>query len=169
VTTLPVEPLEPNTFAPFGAVLDRPRRDADARGPGWSWWGENELLTPCGRGYGIGFLDLEPAAPEFDWAERHMASQELIAPLAGTCLVYVGPAAPPDRPDPDGFRVFRVDPGRAVILAPGVWHGAPLAVGGPARAIVLLKSGTGRDDTSVARFEEGPVKIRLGGDAHADR
>jgi hypothetical protein len=46
-----------------------------------------------------------------------------------------------------------------VLLAPGVWHGAPLAEGGPARAIVLLQKGTGSDDTVVVRFEHDPVQI----------
>ena len=42
-----------------------------------------------------------------------------------------------------------------------MWHGAPLADGGPARAIVLLLEGTGRDDVTLVRFEETPVEIEL--------
>jgi ureidoglycolate lyase len=163
VTTLRAAPLEAAAFAPFGTVVERPARAEDASGPGWSWWGETALLSATERGYGVGYLDLEPAAPGFDWAERHMRSQELIAPLDGTCLVYVGPAErvdqPPALPALDRFRVFRLRAGQAVILAPGVWHGAPLADGGPARAMVLLQQGTGTDDTVVVRFEDEPVRI----------
>jgi hypothetical protein len=40
-----------------------------------------------------------------------------------------------------------------------VWHGAPLAEGGRARAIVLLLEGTGHEDVTVVRFEDEPVGI----------
>ncbi len=87
----------------------------------------------------------------------------MIVPLAGACLVYVGPAEYPEQPDQlpelDHFRVFEVREGQAVILNPGVWHGAPLAVGSPLSAIVLLKQGTGTTDVTVVRFEDRPVEI----------
>jgi ureidoglycolate lyase len=163
MTRLPVEPLEPSAFSPFGAVVDRPPRAPDATGPGWEWWGETLSVAATERGYGVGYLELEAAEPWFDWAERHMQSQELIAPLDGRILVYVGPPESPEQPDAlpplDRFRVFRLEPGQAVVLAPGVWHGAPHAEGGAARAMVLLQQGTGRDDTVVVRFEDSPVRI----------
>jgi ureidoglycolate hydrolase len=163
VTRLPVEPLDASAFSPFGAVIERPAARPDASGPGWTWWGEAQELRATDRGYGIGYLELEPAERAFDWAERHMRSQELIAPLDGCCLVYVGPPDFPERPDAlpalDRFRVFLVEPGQAVVLGAGVWHGAPLAEGGAAKAMVLLQEGTGREDTVVVRFEDNPVQI----------
>jgi hypothetical protein len=36
-----------------------------------------------------------------------------------------------------------------------------LADGGPARAIVFLLEGTGREDVTLVRFEETPVEIGL--------
>ena len=59
----------------------------------------------------------------------------------------------------DRFEVFRVGPGSGVVMDPAVWHGAPLADGGPARAIVLILEGTGREDVTVVRFEDDPVRI----------
>ena len=171
MTRLVAERLTADAFAPFGAVVERPGRDPDAEGPGWTWWGETELLAPVDGGYGIGYLDLVPGPAGFDWAERHMASQELIAPLVGACLVYAGPADRPEEPaalpELDRFRVFRVEPGQAVMLAAGVWHGAPLADGGPGRAMVALRTGTARGDTVVVRFADRAVRIE--GVAHADR
>jgi len=35
-----------------------------------------------------------------------------------------------------------------------LWHGAPLAVDGPAAAMVLLRMGTGVEDTTIVRFRE---------------
>jgi ureidoglycolate lyase len=158
-----VEPLTAEAFAPFGAIVEAPASAPQASGPGWQWWGETALMEGDSRPYGIGYLRIEPAAPRFDWAERHMRSPEMIVPLAGACLVYVGPAEYPQRPDQlpelDHFRVFEVRAGQAVILNPGVWHGAPLAVGSPLSAIVLLKQGTGTTDVTVVRFEDRPVEI----------
>jgi ureidoglycolate hydrolase len=160
---LPIHDLTPGAFAPFGEVIAQPPRDHDAAGPGWRWWGETALLAPDGRPYGIGYLDLQPAPPRFDWAERHMRSQEMLIPAGGDCLVYVGPPDHPEAPDRppslDRFQVFRVRQGQAVLLHPGVWHGAPLALDRALNVVVLLLQGTGATDTSVVRFEETPVEI----------
>lgn len=144
--------LEHEPFARYGAVVEQPGRAHDAEGPGWRWWAETASLASTGDAYGIGFLDLEPAPLRFDWAERHDRSPEMIVALAGECLVYVAPADPDDGA-PGAFEVFRLHPGQAVILAPGVWHGAPLAASGPAAAMVLLREGTGTEDTAIVRFE----------------
>jgi ureidoglycolate lyase len=160
---LPIRELSADAFRAYGRVIERPSRDRDASGPGWSWWAETVLLGGDGRSWGVGYLDLEPTEPLFDWAERHMRSAETIVPVAGSCLVYVAPAEHPEEPDRlpavDRFEVFRVGPGSGVVMDPGVWHGAPLAEGGRARAIVLLQEGTGREDVTVARFEDDPVRI----------
>jgi ureidoglycolate lyase len=160
---IPVRELTAEDFRPYGRVIDRPARDHDASGPGWSWWAETVRLEGDGRPFGVGYLDLVPAEPRFDWAERHLRSLESIVPIDGTCLVYVAPPEHPEEPDrlPDfgRFEVFRVRPGSGVVMDPAVWHGAPLAEGGPARAIVLLLEGTGANDVTVVRFEDAPVQI----------
>jgi ureidoglycolate lyase len=165
--TLPVDDLTDEAFAPFGAVVGEPARTHDATGPGWRWWGETSVLEDDGRPWTIGYLDIEPSPPpRFDWAERHLRSQEAIVPVSGGCLVYV---APPDHPEDanrlppfEAFRVFRVPPGRGVVMHPAVWHGAPIADDGPAKAIVLLLAGTGRDDVTLVRFDEAPIHIERG-------
>jgi ureidoglycolate hydrolase len=138
------EPLTPDAFAPFGTAVTRPSGAPDATGPGWSWWARTGALPPAD--YAIGYLALEPSATAFDWAEYHPDSEELIAPLAGDCLVYV--AAPGE--EPHDFRVFRVAAGEVVILDREVWHGAPLALTEPLTAMVALKH---RPDTVMARFD----------------
>lgn len=162
---LSIRPLTAEAFEPFGRVIERPGRERDADGPGWSWWAETTLLEGDGRPWGVGYLDLEPAAPRFDWAERHMRSLEAIVPTTGGCLVYVAPADHPEDPGRlppfERFAVFRVPPGSGVVMDAGVWHGAPLADGGPARAIVLLLQGTPREDVTVVRFEDAPIEIEL--------
>jgi ureidoglycolate hydrolase len=162
-TTLPIRALTSEAFEPFGRVLERPGRPEDAAGPGWSWWAETQLLESDGRRWGIGYLDLQPSEPRFDWAERHLRTLETIVPIAGSCLVYVGPPEHLDEPERlpalERFQVFRVPPGSGVVMDRGVWHGAPLADEGPARAIVLILEGTGREDVTLVRFEDAPVRI----------
>jgi ureidoglycolate lyase len=169
------EALSAAAFAPFGHVLEQPAADADAEGPGWRWWGETMLVPASQRPYGVGYLRLEPDAPRFDWAERHMRSVEVIVPAGGDVLVYVAPPDHLDEPErppaAEAFRVFRVPSGRGVVLAKGVWHGAPLADGGPAAAFVLLLERTGSEDTVVTRFEQAPIEIvtERGDPDHASR
>jgi ureidoglycolate hydrolase len=156
---LPVLELTQEAFAPYGTVVRPPDRSQDATGPGWRWWAETVLLEGDGRRWGIGYLDLEPApAPGFDWAERHLRSTEAIIPVSGGCLVYVARADHLDGPERapafEALEVFRVPAGSGVVMRPAVWHGAPLADGGPAKAIVLLLEGTGREDVTMVRFDE---------------
>ena len=162
---LKAKELGTDDFAPYGRVVGRPEEAPDAAGPGWRWWGETAFLAPDGRRYGVGYLDLRPAEPAFDWAERHMTSVEMLIPVGGDCLVYVGP---PDHRDEPGrlpdlrrFELFRVRQGQAVILEKGVWHGAPLAVDRPLVVVVLLLQGTGADDVSLVRFPDTPVRVEI--------
>jgi ureidoglycolate lyase len=163
MVTLAVEELTAEEFSPYGRVVERPARPRDADGPGWRWWAETAMLEGDGRPWGVGYLDLEPAPLQFDWAERHLRTHEAVFPAAGDVLVYVGP---PDRSEDrtsrpllGDFRVFRVPAGSGVIMEPGVWHGAPLAPDGPARALVLILEGTGLHDVTLVRFPETPVAI----------
>ena len=160
---LKIEDLTVESFAPFGEVIQQPARDKDASGPGWTWWGQNHLLAGGDRNYAIGYLDLQPADLKFDWAERHMHSDELLVPMGGDCLVYVGPPDHPEEPDRlpdlDRFHVFRLQQGQGVLLGKGVWHGAPMALDKPVNVTVLLLKDTGTVDGHVVRFEDMPVQI----------
>ncbi len=160
---LAIEPLTAEAFRPFGQVIKQPQRTPDAAGPGWQWWSETALMQSDGRPYGIGYLDLQLTELQFDWAERHMRSTEMLIPAGGDCLVYVGPPDHPDQPDRlpplDRFRVFLLEQGQGVLLHPGVWHGAPLAIDRPLNVVVLLLQATGSTDTSLVRFTDTPVEI----------
>ena len=160
---LKIEDLTVQAFAPFGEVIMQPTHGQDAAGPGWRWWGENHILAGGDRNYAIGYLDLQPAELVFDCAERHMHSDELLIPMGGDCLIYVGPPDDPEEPDRlpplERFRVFRLRSGHGVLLGKGVWHGAPLALDKPLNVAVLLLKDTGKVDGHVVRFEETPVQI----------
>lgn len=160
---LKMEELTVEGFAPFGEVIRQPARAHDAQGPGWTWWGENQVLAGGDRNYAIGYLDLQPAELSFNWAERHMQSHELLIPMGGDCLVYVGPPDYPDEPvrlpELERFRAFRLREGQGVLLGKGVWHGAPMALDKHLNVAVLLLKNTGKVDGHVVRFEDTPVEI----------
>lgn len=157
---LVIEALTKESFAPFGTIIEQPGRANDASGPGWQWWGELVKLGGENRPYAIGYLDLHPAPLRFDWAECHALSDELIIPLGGDCIVYVAPphaAEPTLLPPMETFRAFHLRPGQAVLLAPGVWHGAPLAIYERLNVIVLLLHNTSQQDTHISRFAPVPI------------
>jgi ureidoglycolate lyase len=166
VTGLPAQPLTRDAFAPYGRVVSLPERPRDAEGPGWRWWAEEAFLTGDGRPWGVGYLDLQPTEWRFDWAERHMRTQEAVFATSADLLVYAAPAEHPEDPGRlpafEQFRVFRVPAGSGVVMDRGVWHGAPLAAEHPTRAIVFILEGTGRHDVTVVRFPDTPVAINEG-------
>ena len=160
---LHIQDLTAEAFEPFGKVVQQPDIPQDASGPGWKWWGGTAFMPGDQHAYGIGYLDLQPSVLEFDWAERHMHSAELLVPTGGDCLVYVGPPDHPDEPlrlpEIEKFKVFRVQQGQAVLLDKCVWHGAPLAIDRPLNVVVLLLDGTGETDVHLVRFSDAPVQI----------
>jgi ureidoglycolate lyase len=162
VTALAIRELTPEAFAPYGRTIARPGRGEDAAGPGWRWWAETVSLPTDGRGFEIGYLDLSGSPMRFDWAERHMRSVEVVVPVGGDCVLYVGPPERLEQPDAiperEHFEVFRLRPGTGVAMDPGVWHGAPLSEG-PSSALVFLLEGTGATDVTVVRFEDDPVDV----------
>ncbi len=156
----PIEELTAEGFAAFGQVIDLPNRAADGGGEGWNWFGRLGAMPRTEAGYSIGYLNLQPpAGVRFDWAERHALTSELLVPTSGECAIHVAPADHPDElerlPELERFRVFRVRHGQAVVLNPKVWHGAPLALGDPLQVVVLLKAGTGSENSSVVQFPGG--------------
>ncbi len=158
---LRIESLSAQAFAPFGTVIEQPSRSADATGSGFQWWAELVDLNGGDRPYAIGVVGLTPAPLRFDWAERHEQSDELIVPMGEGCLIYVGPAEVADISTAlDRLHVFRLAAGQAVLLRPGVWHGAPMTDSQPLSVLIVLLHDTGSQDTRISRFEPTPVQVR---------
>lgn len=162
MTTLRIQDLTAEAFAPYGQVIAPPTGEPDAAVADFRWWGDQAAMQTDNRPFTAGYLRAEPGAPQFDWAERHMRSEECLIPLNGDCLIYVGAAHHPDEPErfdgPEALAVFRVPAGYAVILNKGVWHGAPMAEGQTVSVMVWLLAGTGDHDKFVVQFD-APVQV----------
>ncbi len=152
-----IRDLSPDSFAPYGTVIQQPAEAAEAGGDGWQWWSRTAVIPQTDQPYAVGYLSLKPGPHQFDWVECHLRSPEVIIPLGHDCLIYVG--TPAVEPDWDSIEVFRVRLGQAVVLREGVWHGAPLAVDQSLNALVLLQHGTGQRDVYKATRQGGPIHI----------
>jgi ureidoglycolate lyase len=80
-------------------------------------------------------------------------------------LIHVAPPTSPRAGLPvDQIQVFRVPQGTAVSLRPGVWHGAPYAVGDrAANVLIVLPVRTYANDCVVVLHEEEDKVEIVGG------
>jgi ureidoglycolate lyase len=124
VVEIVVEPLSPETFAPFGEVVGPTAAETVSLGPDFQLWrnafgvdGEIELM--------FGRYLHKPM--RFHQMERHLSVTQSFLPLDGCRSVMV--VAPPsdgsdpsDAPDPGGVRAFHLDGSCGVMLWKGTWH-----------------------------------------------
>ena len=109
--SLVVETITPDSFAPYGTVID--------------WTAE---LEASGRPFHILMRSEEPTgwrlailkvtARSVGRMENHPDTEELFAPVRGTSIILVARAGDWDE---DGVHAFLLD--RPVSLRRGVWHG----------------------------------------------
>lgn len=128
--TIPVEPLTPAAFAPFGEVLAA-RVEPDRvinRGLCGRWHDLARLDIAEGRA-GISLFRAEPRALPLalDLMERHPLGSQAFLPMEGTPWLAI--AAPDAGGAPGRPRAFRAGGDEGVNFARGVWHAVltPLA------------------------------------------
>ena len=129
--TIPIQPLDPKAFAPFGrAILRKDGALPDSCGKGWQCWyplGELQNI-PKAR---IGLVRARVRPLVVTALERHLAREEWVfaldSPLVQT--VALSAAADPNRPDPQTAAAFLIRPGQGVIMVPGIWHGVGMSPG----------------------------------------
>ncbi len=98
---------------------------------------------------------VEPRELVITGGEYHDHAMEGILPLDGDILIHVAPPTHPRLGIPaDRFEVYRVPRGTMVVLRPGVWHGAPYALGQTAvNVLVVLPVRTYANDSVSVRLE----------------
>ncbi len=130
--TLPLVPLNRDAFAPYGQAMPRPSGKPTSFGDAFDCW------------FGVGTLhgaDLHmgqvtarrPQGSRVATMERH-PDIELLMPATGPLVQVVAPgrdlADATEQPRADEAIAFLLQPGEAVIVAPGVWHAAAMPVAG---------------------------------------
>lgn len=141
---LRMRPLTAEAFAPYGDVIE-------ARGA------PDKIINQglCGRHHDLARLDFgdgHPGISLFDAKARHLpltvemvechpeGSQAFI-PLGGARFVVV--VADDAGGRPGALQVFMVQPGQAVNLLRGTWHGVLTPIGADGRFVVVDRVGPG--------------------------
>ncbi|RFO97727.1 ureidoglycolate lyase [Rhodoferax lacus] len=144
--TLPIEPLTPEAFAPFGDVIAA-RADAKtfAINQGFATRFHDLARVDVGEEGGAVCVSIFQARPRslpmrLSIMERHpLGSQAFVAMSELPFLVVV---APPDTVlDLGAIRCFRAGPGQGVNYARGVWHHPLIALERPSDFLVLDRAG----------------------------
>ncbi|KQP16104.1 ureidoglycolate lyase [Pseudorhodoferax sp. Leaf265] len=154
--TLSVQPLTAAAFAPFGTVIAVP-----AGAPGrpinggtsqrFDLLADMALSAEGGRPMLALFRAQARRFPHaVDELERHALGSQTFVPLGQRRFVLVvAPAAP--EPDLGALAAFMTDGAQGVVLAPGTWHHALLAV--DAGDFVVVERAAQAVDCDVVRWE----------------
>ncbi|KQP37907.1 ureidoglycolate lyase [Pseudorhodoferax sp. Leaf274] len=161
--TLSVQPLTAAAFAPFGTVIEVPagatgRPINGGTSQRFDLLADLALSAEGGRAMLALFRAQARSFPHaVDELERHALGSQAFVPLGQRrFVVVVAPAAP--APDLAALAAFVTDGAQGVVLAPGTWHHALLAV--DAGDFVVVERAAQAVDCDVVRWEGSiPVVI----------
>ncbi|WP_420454353.1 ureidoglycolate lyase [Rubrivirga sp.] len=149
---IPVLPLTPERFAPYGSVAQPPGSPPTAQGDAFRYWSDVARYAVEGEtevGYCI--VTRQPT-PAVDWVERHDRTPEVLVPIdRAVVLPVLGEGA---------LEAFRVEPGEVVVIDAGVWHSAcHPADGDAATYLVLFRRGTPAQDVTMRDLDPTPLSL----------
>jgi ureidoglycolate hydrolase len=126
---LACQPLDADAFAPFGRAVPRPSGSPTSQGTGFDCWFNVAELT--GQDLKLGQVVARRGDGTVAAMERH-PDIELLVPITGPMIQVVAPgrdlADATEQPRADEAIAFVLQPGEAVVVAPGVWHSAAMPV-----------------------------------------
>ncbi len=102
--------ITPESFAPFGRLIDLPRKGFVS--PGKNLW--KIVVRQSGRGWRIAYLVVRDK--KVFRLERHEDTRESFEPVKGKGVLFVA-----RRADKAAIKCFWLD--KPVVLEKGVWHG----------------------------------------------
>ena len=155
-------PLSSPTFAAYGERIRAEATDPTVAGAGFRFW---DGLAGIGgeSGTSVGLVQVENAPREATVFEEHRHSAELLLPVEGPVHLLLGRGSPaqPDRPDPDRFAAFRVEPGEGALLHPRTRHHAPVAETGTVSVWVVFASQTLQEDCHLYDTADDSFLLQL--------
>ena len=148
---LPIAPLEPHAFSPFGDVIE-PGRAGKHRtiNEGFAERFDDLARLDTGRQGGRPVLSVFRAVPralpfQLRLVERHLLGSQAFVPLRPLrFLVVVAPAGP--APTPAQLACFMVRPGQGINYAAGTWHHPLIALDAGGDFLVIDRGGPLADD-----------------------
>lgn len=158
------EPLTPEAFAPFGAVVMAERGDVTSKPANqgtarrYDWLADVANLRPNARLN----LCLFRCSPRVAWPmpvallEKHAQSTQVFVPMnAARYVVLVAASnASGDAPDLATLRSFVATGRQGVAYAPGTWHHPLLALDGETDFACVVWEDETESDCSVKHFPE---------------
>ncbi|MBW6507071.1 MAG: ureidoglycolate lyase [Rhodobacteraceae bacterium] len=143
--TIRTEQLLPAAFAPFGDVLAADGMpDAMINAGLCARFHDRARLDfgPHGRA-GLSIFQAQPRALPYplDLLERHPLGSQAFIPMAATPFLVI--VAPDAGGTPGTPRAFLADPGQAVNLLRGIWHGVLTPLAAPGLFAVIDRIGPG--------------------------
>ena len=143
-TTLRLEPLTKDAFAPFGDVLEV-AGDPDKiinQGLCGRYHDLAQIDIVDGKA-GISLFNAEPRGfpIRLDMMERHPEGSQAFLPMSFDAFVVI--VAPDDNGAPGNPRAFLTTPGQGVNYARGTWHGVLTPIHAPGLFAVVDRIGPG--------------------------
>ena len=127
---LPLTALTREAFAPFGQAVPRPAGPPTSSGAAFDCWFGVGTLHGADLRMGQ-VLARRPEGGVVEAMERH-PDIELLMPATAALVQVVAPgrnlADAAERPRAEEAVAFLLQPGEAVIVAPGVWHAPAMPV-----------------------------------------
>jgi ureidoglycolate lyase len=156
VIDLPLALCTPESFAPFGQVLQLPGGESQHKWSTTKTWsadfaidGKMELM----------FARVSPAPMNFNKMERHFSVTQTFIPLGDTPAITIFAAPTGDAndvpPDPARLRALLVPGNMAIMMYRGVWHsGRYLVKQEPGEFVILT------DEHTTAELQAADLKGR---------
>jgi ureidoglycolate hydrolase len=124
-----LQSLTAGAFEPFGRAVSQPAGNPTSRGEGFDCWFNVAELT--GQNLKLGQVVAHRGDGTVTTMERH-PDIEFLVPITGPMIQVVAPgrdlADATEQPRADEAIAFVLEPGEAVVVAPGVWHSAAMPV-----------------------------------------
>lgn len=143
---IPIRPLDPDTFAPFGDVIAARGTSSFAFNGGMAQRFHDLARTSVrgeGARLGVSLARAEPYALPLALrlVERHPLGSQAFVPLTPAPFLVV--VAPDEGGAPGEPLAFRTAPGEGVNYLANVWHGVLTPLGEPAPFLILDRIGPG--------------------------
>jgi ureidoglycolate hydrolase len=156
---IPIEPLTPQNFAPFGQVIGERSDKPHYSSPNVKTWAvdfeiEGKVELEFAR------FDYKPVL-EFTRMERHYLVTQSFMPLAndGSVTVFAPPTDPDDPeavPRPEDMKARYIDGTKGIMMWKGTWHSGRFPARPPAATFAFLtEANTTADLTAMQKGKGG--------------